>query len=168
MCIGNLCNIADMENGFHEPGSADDESVVSSDLLTFAARLVRVVGRQVSGDSPAALRLLSQLDELGASTITDLAKADRTSQPTISAAVRGLEEDGLVARGAHPEDARSTLLTLTDRGRTVLAAARRRYGDVLDGLIAERGVDRAEVGRAIAVLRSLTDPPHPTSEPRNT
>ena len=59
-----------------------DHPLVSSELVTYAARLVRVVGRQASGDSAASLRLLSQLDELGPSTVTDLAKADRTSQPT--------------------------------------------------------------------------------------
>ena len=36
-----------------------DQPVVTSELVTYAARLVRVVGRQASGDSPAALRLLS-------------------------------------------------------------------------------------------------------------
>ena len=48
-----------MDNGLR------DHPLVSSQLVTYAARLVRVVGRQASGDSPASLRLLSQLDELG-------------------------------------------------------------------------------------------------------
>ncbi len=136
-----------------------DPSVVSSELVTYAARLIRVVGRQVSSDSPAALRLLAQLDELGPSTVTDLARADRTAQPTVSAALRSLEDQDLVARQAHPADARSTLVSLTDQGRRALASARDRYGEVLDGLIDERGVDRAEVARAIDVLRTLTDHP---------
>ena len=138
--------------------------VTSSQLVTFAARLVRVVGRQAAGDTPAALRLLSQLDELGACTVTDLARADRTAQPTVSAALRGLEDSGLVGRVAHPDDARSTLVSLTEEGRAALAAARRRYGEVLDALIEERGIDHDEVARAIAVLRALTEPaPLPTS-----
>jgi DNA-binding MarR family transcriptional regulator len=144
-----------MSKGLTEP------QVVTSELVTYAARLVRVVGRQASSDSPAALRLLSQLDELGPSTVTDLAKADRTAQPTVSAAVRSLEDAGLVSREAHPEDARSTLVSLTAEGLRALGAARIRYGEVLDTLIDERGVDRDEVVRAIQVLRSLTD--HPAS-----
>src|SRR5690242_3436775 len=104
-----------MYDGSMDNGLPDD-TVVSSELVTYAARLVRVVGRQAAGDSAAALRLLSQLDELGPSTVTDLAKADRTSQPTVSAALRALEDSGLVARQAHPADARSTLVSLTDEG----------------------------------------------------
>jgi DNA-binding MarR family transcriptional regulator len=145
-----------------------DHPLVSSELVTYAARLVRVVGRQASGDSPASLRLLSQLDELGPSTVTDLAKADRTTQPTVSAALRALEESGHVSREAHPDDARSTLVSLTDEGRAALGRARGRYGEVLDALIEERRVDPAEVARAIHVLRTLTEhhlTEHPTDQP---
>ena len=98
-----------------------------------------------------------------ARTIESAIRADRTTQPTVSAAVRALEDSGHVSREAHPEDARSTLVSLTDEGRAALGRARARYGEVLDALIEERGVDRDDVARAIAVLRTLTDHDHPTT-----
>jgi DNA-binding MarR family transcriptional regulator len=130
----------------------------SSQLLTHAARLVRVVTRAAASDSPAILRLLSQLDELGPLTVTDLARADRTSQPTTSAAVKAMEEKGLVTRVAHQADARSTLVTLAEPGREELRAARLRHAAVLDELVARHGVSRADLETAVTVLRTLTAP----------
>jgi DNA-binding MarR family transcriptional regulator len=131
---------------------------LSSQLVTHAARLVRVVTRAAASDSPAMLRLLSQLDELGPLTVTGLARADRTSQPTTSAAVKAMEERGFVTRVAHEADARSTLVTLADAGREELRAARVRHAAVLDELIARHGVSRADLETAVTVLRTLTAP----------
>ncbi len=129
----------------------------TAELVTYAARLVRVVARAAASDSAAALRLMSQLDELGEITVTELARADRTSQPTTSAGVRALEEKGLVRRVANPVDARSTLLALTDSGRAELAAARDRHGALVDDLAKQRRIDPAAIAEAVAVLRSLTE-----------
>jgi len=139
----------------------------SAELVTYAARLVRIVARAAAGDSPAAVRVLSILDELGPLTVGDLAKADRTSQPTTSSALRALEGRGLVARVAHPQDARSTLVTLTDAGHAELAAARRRNGEVVDRLLAYHDVDQQTLTRVVATLRTLTDPlpERPTGKP---
>jgi DNA-binding MarR family transcriptional regulator len=129
----------------------------TAELVTYAARLVRVVSRAAASDSAASLRLLSQLDELGEITVTELARADRTSQPTTSAGVRALEDKGWVRRVANPVDARSTLLALTDRGRAELAAARRRHGALVDELAKQRQIEPAAIADAVAVLRALTD-----------
>jgi len=130
----------------------------SAELVTYAARLVRVVRRTAANDSTASLRLLSQLDELGAVTVTELARADRSTQPTISAGVRSLEEKGWVHRVSNPDDARSTLLQLSDSGRAELQAARRRHGAVVDDLAARQGIDAAAISDAVAVLRALCTP----------
>jgi len=130
----------------------------SAELVTYAARLVRVVARAAANESPASLRLLSQLDELGEISVTELARADRTTQPTTSAGVRALEEKGWVTRVAHPGDARSTLLALTDSGRAELAAARTRHGAVVEELAARHGLDPAALTQAVEVLRTLTTP----------
>lgn len=129
----------------------------SAELVTYAARLVRVVRRTAAKDSTASLRILSQLDELGAVTVTELARADRSTQPTISAGVRGLEEKGWVNRVSNPDDARSTLLELSDSGRAELRAARRRHGTVVDDLAARHGVDPEAIAQAVETLRKLCD-----------
>ncbi|WP_244509214.1 MarR family winged helix-turn-helix transcriptional regulator [Nocardioides lianchengensis] len=130
---------------------------LASDLVTYAARLVRAVRR--SAELPAGLRLLSILDELGPSTVTALAAADRTSQPTTTAAVRDLLARDLVDKQPHPDDARSSLVGLTDAGRTELARVRRRNGEAVAARL--DALDRhspEDLATAVAVLRSVLDP----------
>ena len=89
--------------------------------------------------------------------MTELARADRSTQPTISAGIRGLEEKGWVNRVSNPDDARSTLLELSDSGRTELHAARQRHGAVVEDLAARHGVDPAAIAEAVETLRKLCD-----------
>ena len=131
---------------------------LASDLVTYAARLVRAVRRSV--DLPAGTRLLSILDELGPSTVTALAAADRTAQPTTTAAVRDLLERGLVDKRPNPQDARSTLVALTDTGRAELARVRRRNGEAVAARLDAHPTHTAEdLATAVAVLRDLLGPP---------
>jgi DNA-binding MarR family transcriptional regulator len=124
----------------------------------YAARLVRVIGRAADVDSPVTLRLLSQLDELGPVSITELARADRTTQPTISTAVRSLEDRGLVTRVVNAQDARSSSLLLTEAGRAELASVRARHGEIFADLVERHGIEPAALQSAVDVLRTLTTP----------
>lgn len=129
---------------------------LASDLVTYAARLVRAVRR--NAELPAGARLLSILDELGASTVTALAAADRTSQPTTTGAVRDLVERGLAAKQPHPDDARSSLIDLTEAGRAELARIRRRSGEAVAArLDAHPTHTNEDLATAVAVLRDLLD-----------
>ena len=59
-----------------------DPVELSSDLVTYAARLVRAVRRE--HHLPAGVRILSLLDEHGALGVSALAEVDRSSQPSMS------------------------------------------------------------------------------------
>lgn len=136
-----------------------------AELVMYAARLVRVIGRAAAVDSPVTLRLLSQLDELGPVSITELARADRTTQPTISTAVRGLEERGLVTRTANEQDGRSSTLALSEAGRAELEAARARHAEIFAALVEQHGITADALQTAVEVLRNLTTPDHhPTTK----
>jgi DNA-binding MarR family transcriptional regulator len=135
-----------------------------AELVMYAARLVRVISRAAELDSPVTLRLLSQLDELGPVSITELARADRTTQPTISTAVRALEERGLVTRTANDQDARSSTLALTPAGRQELDAVRARHAEIFADLVEQHGIEPAAVQQAVDVLRTLTTPTHQNTE----
>jgi len=74
------------------------------------------------------MRLLGRLDELGPTRISDLAKADRTSQPTMSTLVQRQEEQGLVRREPDPADSRASLISLTEVGLAELVRARQEAG----------------------------------------
>jgi DNA-binding MarR family transcriptional regulator len=125
----------------------------SSELVVYAARLVRAVRRRMG--QPAGIRILSLLDELGPQGVTALADADRSSQPTISGAVRQLEEQGLVAKENDPTDARRSLVRLTAHGRRTLAAARRDNGVAVAERLERTGHTADDVAAAVAVLRDV-------------
>jgi DNA-binding MarR family transcriptional regulator len=125
----------------------------SSELVVYAARLVRAVRRRVG--QPSGIRILALLDELGPQGVTALAEADRSSQPTVSGAVRQLEEQGLVAKDSDPTDARRALVRLTPEGRRVLTAARRDNGAAVAERLARTGHSVDDVAAAVAVLRDV-------------
>jgi DNA-binding MarR family transcriptional regulator len=125
----------------------------SSELVVQAARLVRAIRRRV-GD-PAGIRILALLDDLGPIGVTALADADRSSQPTISGAVRQLVEEGWVAKNPDPLDARRSVVELTPAGRARLAEARRDNGAAVAERLARTGHSVTDVARAVAVLRDI-------------
>jgi len=125
----------------------------SSELVVYAARLVRAVRRRVG--HPAGIRILSLLDELGPQGVTALADVDRSSQPTVSGAVSQLEEQGLVARAADPTDARRSLVRLTPKGRRRLNDARRENGIAIAERLELTDLTAEDVAAAVAVLRTI-------------
>lgn len=139
---------------------------LSAELVIYAGRLVRAVSRYTNQELPAAtLRLLSQIDELGPSTIGHLAEADRCRQPTMSNAVQNLVDKGWARKQANPDDARSCLVDLTAAGRAVLAEARQRNaGAVVQRLAHVPDHDVDDLARAVALLKGLLDPTRPDQE----
>ena len=130
---------------------------LASDLVVHAARLVRAVRREL--ELPAGTRIISLLDEHGPLGITQLAALDRCSQPTMSAAVTQLVERGWVTKAANPDDARSSLVTLSDAGRGELGRIRRRHGERVAALLAAHGTHSTEdLATAVAVLRDVLAP----------
>jgi DNA-binding MarR family transcriptional regulator len=139
---------------------------LSAELVLTAGRFVRAVTRRTSTDVPTAtLRLLSQVDELGPVTIGALASADRCSQPTMSAAVQYLCDRGWGVKAPNPADARSSLVDLTDSGRSVLDEARRERAAVVAArLRLDPHHDVQDLATAVAVLRGLLDLPEAPTE----
>jgi DNA-binding MarR family transcriptional regulator len=127
----------------------------SSELVVQAARLVRAVRRRVG--QPAGIRILALLDESGPLGVTALADADRSSQPTVSGAVRQLEQEGWVAKKADPADARRALVELTPKGRQRLLDARRDNGRAVAERLARTGPSPDAVARAVAALLDVMD-----------
>ena len=102
-----------------------DRQSVGDDLLRATARLTRWASRHASLELPyAQARLLGLLDELAPARVSTLAEADHTSQPAMTTALQRLEAQGLVERRADPDDARASLLSLTDRGHLTLERVR--------------------------------------------
>ena len=130
---------------------------LSSDLVVLSARLVREARRHSAGLPAASTRLMSLLDELGPSTVGALTEADRCTQPTMTGIVNGLVAKGWAQREPHPDDARSTLVSMTADGRRMLTAVRRRNATLVAERIAASGRTPAELATAVAVLTDLVE-----------
>lgn len=104
-----------------------------------AARLAKQVERALTEVdlSLAQFRLLANLSE-GPSGASALAERLIVTRPSVTALADGLVERGLVERTAGPDDRRSVIHVLTDKGARVVAEADeaidRRLGSVADEL----------------------------------
>jgi DNA-binding MarR family transcriptional regulator len=128
---------------------------LGSDLTLYAARLVRLLRRELP--QPVGMRVLSILDESGPLGITQLAAADQCSQPTMSGTVHGLVDRRWVTKQADPADARGSLVSLTPKGRSVLADARAANGAAIADRLAAAGTSAGDLATAVAVLRAVLD-----------
>jgi DNA-binding MarR family transcriptional regulator len=112
--------------------------------------------------------VLSLLDEHGPLGVTQLAKLDRCSQPTMSAAVAQLVDAGLAAKEPNPVDARSTVISLTEDGRDVLDATRDAYASTVIERLRTHNRTQEELATAVSVLRDLLEPGPVESTERGT
>ena len=115
----------------------DDLHALGEDLITTAARVVRWVPKENNFNiSLAAARLLARLHDDGPTRISELALAERCSQPTITNHVKRLEAAHLVDRTADPRDARAWMIKLTRKGHQQLTLMRTSIGTSLEPYLA--------------------------------
>jgi DNA-binding MarR family transcriptional regulator len=115
----------------------DDLHALGEDLITTAARVVRWVPKEDGFSiSLAAARLLARLHDNGPTRISDLALAEKCSQPTITNHVKRLEATHLVERTADPRDARAWMIKLTKKGNQQLSLMRASIGTSLEPYLA--------------------------------
>jgi DNA-binding MarR family transcriptional regulator len=106
--------------------------------------------------NPNQLSAMAVLLNSGDQLMGELAALERVRPPSMTRVVNSLEARGYVARRPDPRDHRQCLVTLTDSGRQVLLANRRRRDEWLAARIA--GLDPAErdvLRRAIRVLEKV-------------
>ncbi len=115
----------------------DDLHALGEDLISTAARMVRWVPKENGFSiSLAAARLLARLHDNGPTRISELAVAERCSQPTITNHVKRLEAAQLVDRAADPRDARAWMIKLTKKGNQQLVLMRNSIGNSLEPYLA--------------------------------
>jgi DNA-binding MarR family transcriptional regulator len=130
-------------------------------LHSAAIHLLRSVRREdaSAGLPPAQLSALSVLVFGGPQTVGGLAALEQVRSPTMTRIVTGLVEAGLATREPHPDDARSTVVTTTERGRELLLEGRRRRVGVIEERLNDLPADeRAAVERALDALERLSRP----------
>ena len=120
------------------------------------ARRLRQMQDESIGLNPNQLSAMSLLLNSGDQLMGELAAQERVRPPSMTRIVNSLEARGFVTRRLDPRDHRQCLVSLTDSGRQVLLANRRRRDHWLAVRIA--GLDPAErevLRRAVAVLEKV-------------
>jgi DNA-binding MarR family transcriptional regulator len=120
-----------------------------------ASLLVRHLAR---GASLTIRTVLATLADDGPTRLTALAAANGVSQPAMTQCVGRMEREGLVIRLIDPEDARATLVDVTDAGRALrgelLGSVHKRLADLLD-TVSPR--DEATLGLAMRVALPIIE-----------
>ena len=94
---------------------------LANDLRVACQRVARRVRFESTSEVPPhQFSVLVVLHRLGAQTPTQLAATDAVSTPSMTRTVNCLAEAGLVERGAHPDDGRQVLVTITEAGERVI------------------------------------------------
>jgi DNA-binding MarR family transcriptional regulator len=147
-----------------DTGDTGDTGVIEETEL--AARLRLVVGRlnrriRIDGREsvpPLQLSAMVTVEEHGPLRLSDLARREAVSVPTMSRVLTALDEQGLVVRTPDPQDARGVLVTLSGEGERRLAEVRSHR----TALVARRlgrldTVQRATLAAALPALEALLE-----------
>ena len=102
------------------------------ELTELAARLRLAVGRlnrriRIDGCEsipPLQLSALVTVEQHGPLRLSELARREAVTAPTMSRVLAALDEQGLVVRAPDPQDARGVLITLSELGGTRLQEVR--------------------------------------------
>jgi DNA-binding MarR family transcriptional regulator len=124
-------------------------------------RTARRLRQEAGGPlSPSQIAALATIERHGPLTPSELARHERVQRPTVTRVLARLEAAGLAERAGDPADRRSSLVTITEEGRALLAAQRTRK----DAYLARRldaldAADRATLERAAELLERLLEDP---------
>jgi DNA-binding MarR family transcriptional regulator len=132
---------------------------LATDLVHVVARINRAANQRVRTQLPyARARLLSAIEEHGPARISNLAALDHCAGSSMTAQVRRLEDAGLVSRTTDSADARAVLISITAKGRCVLAQVHADRSAAIDQRLAQLDdANRRTLAEAVRVMRSLLD-----------
>lgn len=145
----------------------DSTSTQKPDLDAAVADLTLAVGQLVrrlrAQGNPSALSLsqlsaLARLEQQGAMTTADLARADAMKPQSMGAVLASLEQEGLVERRPHPTDGRQILFALTAHGldeRRQRGLAKRAW--LLTAMTRLSPQEHAALAAAIPLIRQLSE-----------
>ena len=137
------------------------DSGLASSLRVSVARLHRRLRTEDIDDlgvSVGGVAVLALLYREGDRSIGQLATAERVQPPSMTRTVTCLEAEGYVERCPHPTDGRQIVVKLSDRGRDLLAAERRRRDAWLTCRMRELTAEERAVLRAAApILEKLSN-----------
>lgn len=138
------------------PATAQD---LAAQLRVAVARTIRRLRQEGGGElSPALVAALGTIDRHGPLTPSELASRERVMRPTATRFLAKLEGRDLVMRTGDPADGRSSLIAISDHGRSVLGELRTRKDAFLTRRLESlSAADRATIERAVALLEQIAE-----------
>jgi DNA-binding MarR family transcriptional regulator len=140
-------------------------TVVADDAQTeLAARLRLAVGRlnrriRIDGHEsipPLQLSALVTVEEHGPLRLSELARREAVTAPTMSRVLAALDEQGLVVRTPDPQDARGVLITLSEEGAARLDEVRSHRTALVARRLARLDAEQLRaLGAAMPALEAL-------------
>jgi DNA-binding MarR family transcriptional regulator len=139
-------------------------SVETDEQTELAARLRLVVGRlhrriRIDGREsvpPLQLSTLVTVEQHGPLRLSELARREAVTPPTMSRVLAALDEQGLVIRTPDPHDARGVQVALSDEGATRLAEVRSHRTALVARRLARLDDDeRRSIAAALPALEAL-------------
>jgi len=132
---------------------------IAGHLRLVVARTARRLRQEAGADlSPSLSSALAAIERHGPVTPSELADHERVQRPTATRVIARLEELGLVDRAADPSDRRSSLISASAAGRTLLRRQRSRKNQYLARRLAALQPDEvATLERAAAILERMLD-----------
>ena len=128
---------------------------LASELRFSVARLSRRLRNEREPGNPLSVAALSALGILfreGECTVGTLAAHERVQPPSMTRTVNCLVDEGYATRRASESDGRQVLVDLTDKGREILLADRRRRDAWLAQRLRELTPDERAILREAAPL----------------
>lgn len=145
-------------------GSVETEDVASAEQTALAARLRLVVGRlhrriRIDGREsipPLQLSALVTVEQHGPLRLSELARREAVTAPTMSRVLSALDEQGLVIRTPDPSDARGVQIVLSDDGAQRLTEVRSHRTALVARRLARLGdEERQQIIAAMPALEAL-------------
>lgn len=123
------------------------------------ARLSRRLRQERRSElTPTQLSVLVSVQLLESSTPSAIAARERVQPPSITRTLTYLVDAGLVTREPHPDDGRQVLISISERGESVLHAERSRRDQWLAHELATlTTAERTTLREAAALLERLAE-----------
>lgn len=139
-------------------------SAVTAEHTALAARLriavgrlnrrIRIDGRESIG--PLQLSALVTVELHGPLRLSELARREAVTPPTMSRVLAALDDQGLVTRASDPSDARGVLITISEAGAKVLDEVRSHRNALVARRLARLDdAERTAIEAAMPALEAL-------------
>ncbi|MGQ0575861.1 MAG: MarR family winged helix-turn-helix transcriptional regulator [Pseudonocardia sp.] len=138
-------------------GGDDGHTELAARLRLAVGRLnrrIRIDGRE--SIPPLQLSALVTIEQHGPLRLSELARREAVTAPTMSRVLAALDENGLVVRTPDPQDARGVLVTLSDEGGRRLNEVRSHRTALVARRLTRLDADqRAALQAALPALEAL-------------